>query len=219
MTGEDTGGADGRDRSDGGGERGDGAEARDAVDGAGGRGDGEPERGAGAPPENDGGQFDRLPATPADRVVPGRPSREAVLDWWEERFGIEPATFAEHSFWEKGNGKVWAVHAAVDHPDPSRIEALGMTVLRTRQEHWKPTTNAVQRFGAAATRNVIVLGADAAARFVAGRDQEVAWDGDWGYLIAAHDLAGDRVPLGVGLYLHGELRSQVPKGRRQEHRE
>ncbi|MFB6302610.1 MAG: hypothetical protein ABEH78_07100 [Haloferacaceae archaeon] len=171
------------------------------------------------PPENDGGQFDRLPATPDERTVPGRPSREAVLDWWDERFGIGPETFADHSFWEKGNGKIWAVHAAVDHPAPSRIEALGMTVLRTRQEHWKPTTNAVQRFGDAATRNVIRLDADEAARFVAGQDGEVAWDGDWGYLIAAHECGGGTAPLGVGLYLHGELRSTVPKGRRQEHRD
>ncbi|MFB6280592.1 MAG: hypothetical protein ABEH40_01055 [Haloferacaceae archaeon] len=195
----------------------------DGSEGAGGAGDGEATDGSGpdradAPPENDGRRFDRLPATPDGRVVPGRPARSEVLDWWAERFGIEPATFADHGFWEKGRGKVWAVHDAVEHPDPSRIEALGMTVLRTRGEHWKPTTNAVQRFGGAATRNVIRLDADEAARFVAGEDVETAWDGDWGYLIAEHDPGGGPAPLGVGLYLHGELRSQIPTGRRQEHR-
>jgi NOL1/NOP2/fmu family ribosome biogenesis protein len=92
-----------------------------------------------------------------------------------------------------------------------------MTFLRTRQEHWKPTTDAVQRFGREATRNVIVLEADEARAFIAGETREIdRWDGDWGYVIAAHEIAGAVEPIGVGLYLYGELRSQVPKGRRRE---
>jgi NOL1/NOP2/fmu family ribosome biogenesis protein len=63
---------------------------------------------------------------------------------------------------------------------------------------------------------VIHLTREQAEAFVAGEDREIEWDGDWGYLIAAHDLAGDAEPIGVGLYLHGELRSQIPKGRRRD---
>ena len=91
-----------------------------------------------------------------------------------------------------------------------------MTFLRTRQEHWKPTLEAVQRFGDRATRNVIHLDDAAARAFVAGRDQELDWDGDWGYLVVTHDIAGRVAPVGVGLYVYGELRSQVPKGRRRD---
>lgn len=163
--------------------------------------------------ENVGDRFDRLPATAAERVVEGRATREAVLDWWEERFGIEPATFADYSFWERGSGKIWAFRGEV--PSPVEIQGLGMLVLRTRGEHWKPTLEAVQRFGHAASRNCIALSREAAARFFAGRDQELDWNGDWGYLIVTHELAGGVEPLGVGLYVHGELRSMVPKGRRQ----
>ena len=165
-------------------------------------------------PENDGGQFDRLPETPADRTVPGRASRAEVLDWWADRFGVPRETFADHTFWERGKGKIWAF--AGDAPDPIAIEGLGMAVLRTRQEHWKPTTNAVQRFGGAATRNVVVLDPEPAARFVRGEDQELDWDGDWGYLIVAHEIADAVEPIGVGLFLHGELRSTVPKGRQED---
>ena len=164
--------------------------------------------------ENDPSRFDRLPATAADREARGRATREAVLAWWDDRFGIDPATFAGHTFWEKGAGKVWIL--AGDAPDPCAVETLGLTFLRTRQEHWKPTTDAAQRFGGLAERNVFDLGPDEARRFLAGEDQELDWDGDWGYLIASHDLAGDRAPIGVGLYVHGELRSMVPKGRRRE---
>jgi NOL1/NOP2/fmu family ribosome biogenesis protein len=166
-------------------------------------------------PTNDGHRFDRLPATAADRVVPGRPTREEVVDWWETRYGVPPETWDGHTFWERGSGKIWAF--AADVVDPSPVEGLGMHVLRTRQEHWKPSTNAVQRFGRAATENVVELGPEEAERFARGEDQELErWDGDWGYLVAAHELAGDLEPIGVGLYLHGELRSTVPKGRQED---
>ena len=165
-------------------------------------------------PDNDGHRFDRLPATAEERVVPDRATRAEVLAWWEERFGVEPAVFEAYTFWERGNGKVWALRGT--EPTPAEIEALGLTLLRTRREHWKPTLSAVQRFGGHATRNVVHLSEEGAAAFFAGEDQDVAWDGDWGYLIVTHDLAGEPEPLGVGLYVHGELRSQVPKGRRRE---
>ena len=164
--------------------------------------------------ENDGSRFDRLPPSAEERRVAGRPTREDVLDWWADRYGIPPETFAEQSFWEKGSGKIWAF--AGEGHSPIAIEGLGLTFLRVRQEHWKPTSNAVQRFGHAATRNVIELEEGEARAFVAGHDQEIEWDGDWGYLIVAQELASEREPLGVGLYLHGELRSQIPKGRRRE---
>jgi NOL1/NOP2/fmu family ribosome biogenesis protein len=165
-------------------------------------------------PTNDGQQFDRLPETADDRTVPGRPTREEVVRWWQDRYGIPPETWEGHTFWEKGAGKIWAF--ADDAVSPLAVEGLGLRILRARQEHWKPSTNAVQRFGRAATKNVVELDAEQAARFADGEDQELDWDGDWGYLIAAHELVGEREPIGVGLFLHGELRSTVPKGRQED---
>ncbi|SIR88133.1 DUF7122 family protein [Natronorubrum thiooxidans] len=165
--------------------------------------------------DNDGQQFDRLPATAAERTVEGRASREEVIDYFEDRFGIPPETFADYTFWEKGAGKIWIY--AGEASTPLGIEAIGMTCLRTRQEHWKPTTDFVQRFGQFATDCVIELEREQARAFAAGEDQNLEWwDGDWGYLIAAHELAGDLEPLGIGLYVHGELRSMVPKGRQRD---
>lgn len=163
---------------------------------------------------NDGSRFDRLPQTAEERMVDGRATRKAVLDWWDERYGVSPETFEGYSFWEKGARKIWAFFGDTDAP--IAIEALGITFLRTRQEHWKPTTDAAQRFGRDATQNVVKIGRDEARKFVAGEDQQVNWDGEWGYLIVAHDIAGEREPLGVGLYIDGELRSQIPKGRRRD---
>ena len=168
-------------------------------------------------PENIPHRFDRLPATADERTVPGRPTRAAVLEWFEERFGIPPETFEGYSFWERGAGKIWVLaEGERREPDAVDVEALGMTLLRTRQEHWKPTMAGVQKFGGHATQNVLELDDERAGRFLAGEEQEVEWDGDWGYLIIAHEIAGAVEPLGVGLYTYGTLRSQVPKGRRRE---
>lgn len=162
-------------------------------------------------------RFERLPATDAEREVAGRPSRVAVLDWWHDRFGVPREVFDAYTFWEKGKGKVWALPFDLD--SPVAVESLGLTILRTRQEHWKPTTDAVQRFGRFATRNVLDLDEPAAREFLAGETTEPAWDGDWGYLVVRHEIAGASEPIGVGLFVHDELRSMVPKGRRREFRD
>ncbi|MGB9953670.1 DUF7122 family protein [Haloarcula marismortui] len=159
-------------------------------------------------------EFTRLPETDAEREDPEQATREEVLEFWQDRFGVPPETFEGYTFWERGAGKLWLYRGRP--PSPVDIEGLGMTFLRTRQEHWKPTLEAVQRFGDRASKNVIHLDEDAARAFVAGEDRELDWDGDWGYLVVTHDLAGEAEPAGVGLYVYGELRSQVPKGRRRE---
>lgn len=159
-------------------------------------------------------RFDRLPRSAAGRTDPDLATRAEVVDWWETRFGIPPTTFDGYTFWEKGAGKVWVLRGDAESPCP--IEALGLRCLHTRQEHWKPTTNAIQRFGHRATRNRIHLGGDQAAAFVAGENLDIDWDGEWGYVIATADIGGDRQPLGVGLFTYGTLKSQIPKGRRIE---
>lgn len=166
--------------------------------------------------ETDPQRFDRLPSSHTDRSDPDRPTRDGILAWWHERFGVPSRVFDAHTFWERGAGKIWAFHDAFDQRSPTATEGLGMTVLRTRGEHWKPTLEAAQRFGRHASRNVIQLPEPDARTFFAGGDQRIPWDGDWGYLIVSHEVAGEPEPLGVGLYVHGELRSQVPKGRRRE---
>lgn len=157
-------------------------------------------------------RYDRLPATAVDRTIEDRPTRGEVLDFFDDRFGVPPETFEGHSFWEKGAGSVWVVSG--DEPDPIDVEALGLRLLRTGGRHWKPTTDGVQRFGASITRNRIELDHDQARRFVRGEDQAIEWDGDWGYLVATTAMAGESTVLGVGLYTHGELASNIPKARR-----
>jgi len=162
-------------------------------------------------------RFDRVPATATGREDddPDQATREEILDFWADRYGVPRTVFEEHTFWERGAGKIWLFRG--EAPSPVDVEGLGMTFLRTRQEHWKPTTDAVQRFGGHADQGVIHLDAEQAATFVAGDAQEIDdWAGDWGYLIATREILGETEPLGVGLFTYGELRSQIPKGRQRE---
>ncbi|AOW80156.1 hypothetical protein HTSR_0972 [Halodesulfurarchaeum formicicum] len=163
--------------------------------------------------DNRSDTFERLPETADTRVVEGRPTREEVCDYWADRFGVPKATFDGYSFWEKGAGRIWVLNH--DLSGPVQIEALGLPILRTRQEFWKPTTDATLRFGSHATANVLELDRDAATRFLAGEDLEREWDGDWGYLIVTHQIAGESEPIGVGRYTYGTLQSMIPKGRRR----
>jgi len=168
-------------------------------------------------PENLSETFERVPSTAAERVVEGRPSRAEIIDYWVDRFGVPKDTFDGATFWEKGGGRIWVLNYELS--GPISIEALGLPILRTRQEFWKPTTDAVRRFGAEATENVIHLEEPAARAFLAGEKQELPWDGDWGYLIVTHDIAGAADPIGVGRYTYGTLQSMLPKGRRREFEE
>ena len=163
--------------------------------------------------DNRSDAFERLPATEAERDVEGRVTRREVVDYGTDRFGVPAEIFADVTFWEKGAGRIWALSFDLD--GPVAIEALGLPILRTRQEFWKPTTDAARRYGTAATRNVIHLDEDPARAFLAGEEQELPWDGDWGYLIVTHDIAGEPEPIGVGRYTYGSLQSMLPKGQRR----
>lgn len=164
--------------------------------------------------ENRSDAFERVPETAEDRSVSGRPTRAEILTYWQDRFGVPQSTFEGITFWEKGAGRIWALSHELE--GPIEIEALGLPVLRTRQEFWKPTTDAARRFGTAASANVIHLEEAAARTFLAGEDLDLDWDGDWGYLLVARDAAGDPDIIGVGRYTYGTLASMLPKGQRRE---
>jgi NOL1/NOP2/fmu family ribosome biogenesis protein len=90
-----------------------------------------------------------------------------------------------------------------------------MRSLRVRQKFWKPTTNAVQRFGVVASENRVVLSGPDAAKFVQGESVQEEWNVDDGYVIVMKTVAKKPRPIGVGLYTSGVLQSQIPKSRQR----
>ena len=167
--------------------------------------------GADGPDDPDGPDADRraLDIEDGDGFV--AVDREPPLAFWEEEFGVPPAVFEGFDVYALGASKVWIVDAAVPVDGPPERETVGLPFLRVNQEHWKPTTAALQRFGDQVSRNVVDLDADQARRFVAGDTVEATYPElpSLGYVAARYD--GE--VLGCGLYFPGELRSQIPKGR------
>ncbi|MDY6775437.1 MAG: hypothetical protein SV253_05090 [Halobacteria archaeon] len=134
---------------------------------------------------------------------------DEVLGFWDEKFGVTREVFDGYDLYMKGESKVWITSA--ETLDGLEYESVGLPFLRVNQEHPKPTTDALQVFGEYATKNTVDLDADDARRFVEGETVEKEFDVDsLGYVIVKYD---DEV-LGCGLYFPGELRSQMPKGRR-----
>ena len=153
-----------------------------------------------------------------------RVERDRVVGFWREKFGVPQETFDEYIFYKKGAKKVWAVRreavGAVEGDEAETLETLdyesvGLPLMRIGGEHDKPTTDALQLFGDAVRKNSVELDAEDAREFVRGEDVEIEFGEDMvdlGYVVVNHE--GE--VLGCGLYFPGELRSQIPKGRRVE---
>lgn len=153
-----------------------------------------------------------------------RVERDRVVGFWREKFGVPQETFDEYIFYKKGAKKVWAVKreavGAVEGDEAETLETLdyesvGLPLMRIGGEHDKPTTDALQLFGDAVRKNSVELDAEDAREFVRGEDVEIEFGEDMvdlGYVVVNHE--GE--VLGCGLYFPGELRSQIPKGRRVE---
>lgn len=141
--------------------------------------------------------------------------RDEILGFWKEKFGVEREVFADYEVYKKGKNKAWITdyEGPLSDNDEYDYESVGLPFLRVNQEHPKPTTDALQVFGEHATKNVIELEKEDARKFVSGENVAKEFDvDDIGYVIVAYD---DEV-LGCGLYFPGELKSQIPKGRRVE---
>ena len=146
--------------------------------------------------------------------------RDRVVGFWEAEFGVPAETFDGYRFYKKGEKKIWAVSEETAESlggdevlDAVEYETVGLPLMRVGGEHDKPTTDALQRFGDSATRKTADVDADGARAFVRGETVEREYDvEDLGYVVVRYK--GE--VLGCGLYFPGELRSQVPKGRRVE---
>lgn len=162
------------------------------------------------------------PVDPADR--------ERVLRALDERFGIDPAVLEAYTFYAPADERV--VLGPPEVPDGVEPVIGGLPAARLHGQV-KPTTDFLQAFGRHATRNVVVLGRDAARAFVAreavdlDRDDVDAGDATVGWVHVRYrdgrvgreeqdgrDGQDGRVfELGCGLLREDRLDSVVPKGR------
>lgn len=131
-------------------------------------------------------------------------SETSPLDWFADRFGINPSLFSCYQLWVKGKDKIWLGEKQCQPPPQILVQTLGMPLMRVGS---KPTTAALQRFGSEITCNVIKLeNWESVQWFLQGKSQAVTFSGS-GYV---HVRYGN-YELGCGLYKDGILRSQIPK--------
>ena len=132
-----------------------------------------------------------------------------LFDELQKRFGFPDDLFRN-----------WAL---VDHEDDVFITTpeveefslvkpvrKGIRFARVFRHGIKPTTNAMQVFGRHATRNTIALNQAQALLFVRGEEMAITASVEDDFVIVQHE----GFTLGVGLYRHGVLKSQVPRSRR-----
>lgn len=139
---------------------------------------------------------------------PQRVEDPCYLQWFSERFGLDPDVFSSFQLWKKGKDKIWLADSSCQPISEVEIETLGIPLMRTS---YKPTTCALQRLGFYITGNVISLeDFRAVQRFFLGESQPINTSLESGFVHVRYD----NYELGCGLYKNGMLYSQIPKGLR-----
>ncbi|NBD33055.1 MAG: NOL1/NOP2/sun family putative RNA methylase [Cyanobacteria bacterium] len=128
------------------------------------------------------------------------------LQWFCERFGIDPQVFSPFQLWIKGKDKISIADQSCIPTSEVLVQTLGIPLMR---RGGKPTTCALQRFGSQITGNAIALDHfPAAQRFLRGEAQPMDASVQTGFVhVRYHSYE-----LGCGLYKNGVLYSQIPKG-------
>lgn len=142
------------------------------------------------------------------------------LQWFCERFGINPDIFSPFQLWIKGKDKIWLADSTCQPTSEVEVQTLGIPLMRISN---KPTTCALQRFGSYITRNVVSLdNLSAVQSFFLGESQPINISVESGFVHVRYD----NYELGCGIYKNGVLHSQIPKGlrlkildRRKDHQE
>jgi hypothetical protein len=136
------------------------------------------------------------------------PQRTEVLSYFDTRFGIPLSTYMDFRLLERS--KVYVLLRDSPHLGGLgflKVQNVGLPVLRKIRRHLKPTTAALQCFGAHATRHRTELSTSQMAQLLSERKLQLHIDWDPGYVILFH--AGEIV--GCGMYTPGWLHSQIPQ--------
>ncbi|MBW1923463.1 MAG: hypothetical protein JRJ35_08315 [Deltaproteobacteria bacterium] len=151
-------------------------------------------------------------STPWDSSWPSWAGPEAVSEitgYLGERFGFASHLFSDYR-WLVTKESWWLVRNSEFLREAGRLKVsrVGMKAVSRVGAFIKPTTRFAQAFGHAASRAKVTVDRVTLARLIEGRTVPLDLDLEPGYVILA--LPGDCV-LGMGLYLNGTLRSQLPR--------
>ena len=130
------------------------------------------------------------------------------MSYLEDRFGIPGAVFDDYLMLEKSRS--WWLLRRSPHlhsMQSFKVFAFGMKAFQRVGQFMKPTTRAVQVFGALATKAVLHLEDWQLQCMLNGKDLFLDKELEDGYVILA---LGNHV-LGLGLSIKGRVRLQIRK--------
>ena len=135
--------------------------------------------------------------------------REA-LNYLKERFGIPEDIFRDYALMYHGD--IWITTTEAAKLSLKTWRRKGIRLVRVFNKGFKFTTTGMQMFAKYANKNIIELqNAEEALNFLRGQDIKVTeTDAEEGQVIVKF---GKDI-LGSGLYRHGKIKNQIPKGRR-----
>jgi hypothetical protein len=133
--------------------------------------------------------------------------RERMLELFADRFGMNLTVFAGYELRRKGSS-VWIVRSGPHLPALARLKvrSVGLLLLRQVGQYLKPTSAALQLFGAHAQRNVVTLTPKELEELVEKGEIEGDFPFTPGYVI----ISLEDLPVGCGLYLPPRLLSRLP---------
>jgi hypothetical protein len=139
--------------------------------------------------------------------------REAMLEYLENRFGIEPGTFTGFELMDNGKGRIFALSkATAEFCARNNIMSTSLPFMRLDGAA-KPTSAMLQVFGRHAQRNVLAISRSKAKEFMEGFDLLVesgSHSCSDGYVIITYD----GFPLGCGLLRGNDIKNMLPKAKR-----
>jgi NOL1/NOP2/fmu family ribosome biogenesis protein len=138
-------------------------------------------------------------------------------DWWRDRFAPEPDPFDAMRFYQRGRANIWVGTADIVGLETTRMDAVGIHLLRVGRRIWKPTSTAIRTFGAAATINTVELQTHELRAFFTGSELELGPGNSRGEPLSRGFVAVCYRGAAVGCgewHERGALVSLVPRSQR-----
>lgn len=132
--------------------------------------------------------------------------RKEILNYLEERFGIDPLNFKEYEIL-RGISNFWLFPKTqyLENLQKLQVQTVGLLFLRKVSKYFKPTSAFLQRFGYLAKKNIVHLSEELVLTLIKQKKIEIELNLEPGYVI----LKNKYWILGCGLYLPGKLFSYL----------
>jgi len=141
-------------------------------------------------------------------------SRRTISSYLLERFGIPPEILDEYYLFERKKG--WFILKRSEQVKKGahlKVSKVGLRAFRKVGQFIKPTTRFIQAFGRFATKAVFQMDRPQFEELVLTGEIPVDPGLEKGYVILTLE---DDVVLGLGFYIHGAIRSQLPRSEIRE---